>query len=126
MPITRPIVLANVVGGGNETFNFLHELPDGARYLAASATDPSLPWLLNIRHSNQNVKGVGIVDQHLVQSVRSVLCADGVIRSMVGNNTVRVPRDAAFTATIKANTLGVTGSLWYLTDERAALFLNFS
>lgn len=125
MPITSPIVLTKIVSTGNETFSPLKTLSDGKLYAASGAT-LALPYSLGIRHSVQDIKNVGKVDQHLVQCIRTVLCADGVARSMVVNQTVRVPRDAAFTDAITGDTIGMTGGLWYITAERAALLLGYS
>lgn len=126
MPLTSPIVLTKIVSTGNETFHPVKNLPDGRIFLAASVTDAAQPWSMKILHSKQTKSGIGVVDRHLVQCTRTVKGADNVYRTMVVNTTVELPQDAAFTTAIVGDTIGMTGGLWALTNERAALLLGFS
>lgn len=125
MPLTRPIVLGRNGTGGNETFDLLKTLPDGALYLASTAT-AQLPYTFGIRHSFQTVKGVGVVDNHLLQVKRSILGADDVVREMVVNWTARIPRDLNATANQIEDTLGMPGALIYIDAERSAVLLGFA
>jgi hypothetical protein len=125
MPLTSPIVLAKIVTTGNATFHPLKTLPDGKTYLEAAATLTE-PWYMTIRHSQTKHKDYGVVDQHLVQCIKWVVNGDGIAMPLVVNQTVRLPRDSAFTDAIKGDTIGMTGGLLYISGERAAVLQGYS
>jgi hypothetical protein len=125
MPLTRPIVLGRNGTGGNETFDLLEPVVGGAIYLASTAT-AQLPYTLAVKHSKKTVKGVGVIDNHLVQVKRTILGADNVSREMIVNWTVQLPRDLGATANQIEDTLGMPGALVYIDAERAAILLGFS
>lgn len=124
MPLTRPIVLAKIVSAGNENFNLLGPIPGGHRYLADSHTSAA-PYSFDIKHQTQKTS-TGLVDRRNILVSRSVLCADGVYRRVTCNHTITVPQDSAFTAAILGDTIGMSGGLWYISGERAALLLGYS
>jgi hypothetical protein len=125
MPITQPLLLTKNFTTGNETFTKQKALPDGAVYLSNSATAAN-PESLTIRHSTQNVNGIGNVDTHLVQVKRRVTCADGVRRDIVINVTMRIPQDAAFTNNLVEDVAGYAANMLIVDNERNSLILGFT
>lgn len=125
MPVTRPIVLAKQGTGGNATFNLLKTLSDGSQYLEDASTTAA-PWFMTIRHSSSVHKQYGTVDQHLVQNIRWILTASGVLMPLITNLTIRLPRDAAFTYNIQSDSACMPGKLIDDNEERVAVLLGYS
>lgn len=99
MAFTDDIVL-NDGGALQRTYALVKQTNDGTERMSTSSTLTE-PDLMVIRHSTQNVKGIGTVDRHLVQfSSTRRDSVTGVIATGIVNTTIQVPRHPALTENV--------------------------